>query len=84
MGPLAKHTTMRTQTTFAEFPKSAVAAPAPPVAPGRPLQALWHDARGYWAETHTLAQAADASEGDERNRLGGAWVHACTAKRATS
>lgn len=33
-----------------------------------PLQALWHDRRGDWAQAHELAQQADNREGD--------WVHA--------
>jgi hypothetical protein len=35
---------------------------------GRALHALWHEAKGNWAEAHRLAQ-------DEDNATG-AWVHA--------
>ena len=37
----------------------------------RPLQALWHDARGDWERAHALAQEA----GDDGDR-DGEWVHA--------
>ena len=41
---------------------------APPAGLPRPLQALWHDARGDWHAAHALAQADDDRAG--------AWVHA--------
>lgn len=41
---------------------------APPAGLSRPLQALWHDARGDWDTAHALAQAEDTRDG--------AWVHA--------
>jgi len=54
--------------TFEEFERAVVAgsAPAAKVAPA--LQALWHDARGDWAEAHRWAQ-------DDLSRAG-SWVHA--------
>ncbi len=52
---------------FAAFEHTVTASDAPP-AVGRPLQALWHEARGDWGQAHRLAQAA----GD----AAGAWVHA--------
>ena len=49
---------------------SAIAAdlPAPPAGLSRPLQALWHDARGDWEAAHRCAQ-------EEKSRAG-SWVHA--------
>jgi hypothetical protein len=52
--------------TLDEF-RAAVSRGEPPdVAPL--LRALWHDARGNWAEAHTIAQ--------EIEDKAGAWVHA--------
>jgi hypothetical protein len=66
-----------TITEFTETLKTG----AEPVDLEKPLQALWHDARGAWARAHDLAQAdsgIDAArvhaylhrkEGDESNAL---------------
>ena len=52
--------------TVEEF-ATTVSANGPP-AVGPLLRALWHDARGEWAEAHALAQDVDDRDG--------AWVHA--------
>ena len=44
------------------------AAATPPAGLSRPLQALWHDARGDWNAAHQCAQ-------EEKSR-DGSWVHA--------
>lgn len=41
---------------------------APPPGLSRPLQALWHEAKGDWSAAHELAQSGDDAES--------AWVHA--------
>ncbi len=53
--------------TVDEF-RATLAADAPPPHLGRPLVALWHDAKGDWDTAHRVAQDVD----DEC----GAWVHA--------
>jgi hypothetical protein len=50
-----------------EFEQS-LTADAPPQGWSRPLQALWHAARGDWEAAHELAQAG--------NDAAHAWVHA--------
>jgi len=56
---------------------ASLAAPSPPQGLGRPLEALWHEARGAkdaknakdgWDRAHRLVQADDSEAG--------AWVHA--------
>lgn len=55
--------------SFEEFQAStAGAAAAPPAGLSRPLQGLWHDARGDWEAAHRCAQ-------EEKSR-DGSWVHA--------
>jgi hypothetical protein len=53
--------------SFADF-QASTAGSVPPPGLGRPLQALWLDARGQWDEAHEAAQAAGGADG--------AWVHA--------
>jgi hypothetical protein len=48
--------------------KASVEKDKPPGGLGRPLQALWHVAKGDWDRAHKLAQ-------EEENETG-AWVHA--------
>jgi len=48
--------------------KASLAADAPPTGLSLPLQALWYEAKGDWAEAHRLAQQAETVEGS--------WVHA--------
>lgn len=48
--------------------KASLAADAPPADLSLPLQALWYEAKGDWAEAHRLAQQAETAEGS--------WVHA--------
>ncbi|GIL39989.1 hypothetical protein [Roseiterribacter gracilis] len=48
--------------------EAALTADTPPQGWSRPLQALWHAARGDWTAAHELAQAGD----DQAH----AWVHA--------
>lgn len=48
--------------------QASLAADAPPTGLSLPLQALWYDAKGDWAEAHRLAQRAETTEGS--------WVHA--------
>ncbi len=52
--------------TVDEFTATVSASAPPAVSPL--LRALWHDARGEWAEAHALAQDVDDKDG--------AWVHA--------
>ena len=52
--------------TLDEF-KATLSFERPP-ALAAPLVALWHDARGEWAEAHRIAQDVED--------LNGAWVHA--------
>lgn len=55
--------------SFEEFQATiGGATPTPPGGLSRPLQALWHDARGDWDEAHRCAQ-------EEKSR-DGSWVHA--------
>ena len=56
------------QMSFAEFQQSIARDAAPPADLSRPLQALWHDARGNWDRAHECAQ-------EDKGR-DGAWVHA--------
>jgi hypothetical protein len=53
--------------SFEEFRAAAAGASLPPGL-SRPLQALWHDARGNWEAAHQCAQ-------EEKSR-DGSWVHA--------
>ena len=53
--------------SFEEFCQS-IGAPTPPVGLGKPLEALWQDARGDWETAHSAAQADASGEA--------AWVHA--------
>jgi hypothetical protein len=53
--------------TVDEFRVSADEA-KPPSGSGKPLLALWFDAKGDWARAHSLAQELDDATG--------AWVHA--------
>jgi hypothetical protein len=53
--------------TFDAF-KASVAEATPPAGLTESLLALWHDARGNWADAHTVAQDIDEAEG--------AWIHA--------
>lgn len=48
--------------------KASVQKDNPPAGVGRPLEALWHVAKGDWDRAHKLAQ-------EEENETG-AWVHA--------
>ncbi|MSU46843.1 MAG: hypothetical protein EXS42_06910 [Lacunisphaera sp.] len=59
---------MPAQLSFADFLQSTATDSAPPDGLNRPLQALWHDRQGRWAEAHTLVQESDGADG--------AWVHA--------
>lgn len=54
--------------SFEEFQQSIGAAVVPPGGLGRPLQALWHDARGDWHRAHECVQQEPGPDG--------AWVHA--------
>lgn len=55
--------------SFEEFQATLDGATAtPPASLSRPLQALWHDARGDWEAAHRCAQ-------EEKSR-DGSWVHA--------
>ncbi|MFN8757643.1 MAG: hypothetical protein ACK5XA_02445 [Tagaea sp.] len=54
--------------TLAEFRATLADAP-PPRGVARPLEALWHAARGQWDAAHKLAQM-DEGEADHD------WVHA--------
>jgi hypothetical protein len=56
------------QMSFEEFQAALAASAPPPAGLSRPLQALWHDARGDWEGAHRFAQ--DDSSRD------GSWVHA--------
>ena len=53
--------------TLLEF-KHSIAEAHPPAELSRPLQALWHDAKGNWDTAHRLAQ--------EQEDEVGSWVHA--------
>jgi hypothetical protein len=53
--------------TIDEFTAS-VSEPTPPRGLPRPLEAMWHDARGEWDRAHQVAQ-------DIANPTG-AWIHA--------
>src|SRR5437667_8185205 len=44
------------QMSFVEFQRSIASGTAPPAEASRALQALWHDARGDWAQAHACAQ----------------------------
>ncbi len=48
--------------------KASLRQGRPPEGLGRPLLALWHEAKGDWDKAHILAQAEDNATG--------AWVHA--------
>jgi hypothetical protein len=48
--------------------KTTLSDEIPPAGLPRPLQALWHDARGDWDQAHRVAQDIDDADG--------AWVHA--------
>ena len=48
--------------------KASVSDPTPPRTLPRPLQALWHDAKGEWDAAHKVAQDIDDEDG--------AWIHA--------
>jgi hypothetical protein len=48
--------------------KATLAVAAPPAALTPALIALWHDARGDWAEAHRVAQDIAGEDG--------AWIHA--------
>lgn len=48
--------------------KTSLGGSQPPEGLGRPLQALWHAAKGDWDKAHALAQSED--------NVTGAWVHA--------
>lgn len=54
--------------TLAEF-RATLADATPPRGVARPLEALWHAARGQWDAAHKLAQM-DEGEADHD------WVHA--------
>jgi len=58
---------MDAQMSPADFRQSTAGA-TPPAGLGRPLLALWLDARGEWDAAHEVAQAAGGADG--------AWVHA--------
>jgi hypothetical protein len=53
--------------TLAEF-RATLATPKPPPGLPRPLEALWHDARGDWDRAHRVAMKAKGRDA--------AWVHA--------
>jgi hypothetical protein len=53
--------------TLAEF-RGTLAAADPPPGLAKPLEALWHDARGDWDRAHRAAMGARGRDG--------AWVHA--------
>jgi hypothetical protein len=48
--------------------KATLAERVPPPQLKPALTALWHDARGDWAEAHRVAQDIDSEDG--------AWIHA--------
>ena len=52
--------------TLDEF-RASLAQPTPPEV-SKPLEALWHEARGDWQKAHAIAQDVDDATG--------AWVHA--------
>ena len=54
--------------SFADLQQSIARDVAPPRELSPALQALWHDARGYWDAAHACAQVDEGREG--------AWVHA--------
>lgn len=54
--------------SFDELQKSIATDATPPAGATKLEQALWHDARGDWDESHTCAQ--DVHDRD------GSWVHA--------
>lgn len=43
--------------------KSSLAAPAPPADLSAPLAALWWDAKGDWAQAHSLVDSLSTKEG---------------------
>ena len=53
--------------TLEEFKESLVKS-SPPERTNKPLQAMWHDAKGNWDKAHGVAQSV--------NDATGAWVHA--------
>jgi hypothetical protein len=53
--------------TLEEF-KESLADSVPPKRSSKPLQAMWHDAKGNWDNAHAVAQSV--------NDTAGAWVHA--------
>lgn len=63
---------MLVQMSFDEF-ETEVAAGRFPAGLSRPLQALWHDARGDWPAAHAAAQ--------DESSPAGAWVHAYLHRR---
>jgi len=48
--------------------RDSLAAPAPPANLGKPLEALWHAARGDWERAHRIVMSAKSRDA--------AWVHA--------
>ncbi len=48
--------------------KQSLTKSAPHEKASKPLQAMWHDAKGNWDEAHAVAQSV--------NDTTGAWVHA--------
>lgn len=54
--------------TIFDFSESVADSTAPDPAHGKPLQALWWDAKGDWDQAHEVCQSAGSKEGD--------WVHA--------
>jgi hypothetical protein len=54
--------------SFADFAASVARDAQPPANLSAALKALWHDARGDWAQAHGVAQ-------DDSSKAG-SWVHA--------
>ncbi len=54
--------------SFADWQQSIARDAAPPKEASWALQALWHDAKGDWAQAHAAAQEDEGRDG--------AWVHA--------
>jgi hypothetical protein len=46
----------------------SLASPSPPAGLGKPLEALWHAARGDWDRAHRIVMSAKSRDA--------AWVHA--------
>ncbi len=50
--------------------KASIAQKAPPDGLSRPLQAVWHAAKGNWDAAHALVQMDEGEPAHD-------WVHAC-------